>query len=240
MFINRAVESVQKQDYSNWEHIIVDGGSTDNTVAILKSYPHVKWVSEKDNGQSDAMNKAFAMATGDIIVYLNADDWFEPGVFSLVIRHFTEDPTIDVVVGNGMFDFVGAQPNKPWNSSASYWKCLMHFKHQFPLNPVSYFYKRQVQEKVGGYNVDNHYTMDYEFILRMFQLFSSKKVESIFGYFYFDGANKSSGRDHFQDLRKTAIRHCKRYHTWGLCVYFYQYYSLMVKKKIYAWRKASR
>ena len=80
-FIEDAIRSVIGQGYPNFEHIVVDGGSSDGTVDILLKYPHVKWVSEPDRGQSDAMNKGFAMSSGDIIVYLNADDYFEPGAF---------------------------------------------------------------------------------------------------------------------------------------------------------------
>ena len=86
-YIERAIQSVLEQSYANFEHIVVDGLSSDNTVEILKRYPHIKWISEKDNGQSRAMNKGFAMATGDVIVYLNTDDYFYPEVFSTVVPH---------------------------------------------------------------------------------------------------------------------------------------------------------
>jgi len=80
--IERAIQSVLAQNYDNFEHIIVvDGLSTDNTLDILKKYPHLTWVSEKDSGQSNAMNKGFAMSSGEIIVYLNADDYFLPEAF---------------------------------------------------------------------------------------------------------------------------------------------------------------
>ena len=84
-FLDRAICSVRQQDYEHWEHIIVDGGSTDGTLELLQKYPHLIWKSEPDKGQSDAMNKAFAMATGDLIVSLTADDYFEPHVFTSVI-----------------------------------------------------------------------------------------------------------------------------------------------------------
>ena len=88
-YIERAIESVVDQGYDNWEHIIVDGGSTDGTAVILKKYPHLKWISEPDKGQSDAMNKAFEMSNGDIIGYLNADDWYELSIFSLIADVFS-------------------------------------------------------------------------------------------------------------------------------------------------------
>jgi glycosyltransferase involved in cell wall biosynthesis len=95
--IEDAINSVLGQEYERFEHIVVDGGSEDNTVEILGKYPHVKWVSEPDNGQSHAMNKGFAMSSGDIIGYLNADDYYLPGAFKSVLHYFEEDA--DCVVG---------------------------------------------------------------------------------------------------------------------------------------------
>ena len=86
--IEVAIKSVLGQSYPYFEHIIADGGSTDGTIDILKRYPHLTWVSEPDSGQSNAMNKGFQMATGDIIAYLNADDYFLPDAFSSVLDLF--------------------------------------------------------------------------------------------------------------------------------------------------------
>ena len=79
-FLEKAIQSVIQQDYQNIEHIIVDGGSTDTTIKILKKYSNLTWISEKDSGQCDAMNKAFSLSSGEIVVYLNADDYFEKNI----------------------------------------------------------------------------------------------------------------------------------------------------------------
>ena len=71
-FVEKNIQSVMSQDYADFEHIIIDGGSTDNTVDILKKYPHLKWISEPDEGQADALNKGLAMATGDIVGWINS------------------------------------------------------------------------------------------------------------------------------------------------------------------------
>ena len=76
--LERCIASVLDQNVNDFEHIVVDGGSSDDTLRILKKYEHVKWISEPDRGQSDAMNKAFSMSSGDIIVFLNADDILYP------------------------------------------------------------------------------------------------------------------------------------------------------------------
>ena len=77
-FIRQNIESVLNQNYPNFEHLIIDGGSTDGTIEILKEYPHLNWVSEPDRGQSDALNKGFRKASGDIIAWINSDDMLAP------------------------------------------------------------------------------------------------------------------------------------------------------------------
>jgi len=87
-FIDENIQSVLTQNYPNFEHIIIDGGSIDGTVDILKKYSHLKWVSEPDRGQASALNKGFRMATGDVIGWLNSDDSYLPGTFEVVARAF--------------------------------------------------------------------------------------------------------------------------------------------------------
>jgi glycosyltransferase involved in cell wall biosynthesis len=225
---------VLQQEYKNVEHIIMDGGSTDGTVDILKQYPHLVWFSEKDSGQSHAMNKAFEKATGDIIVYLNADDWFDATVFSAVVAEFEKSKN-DIVIGNGTFVTQGKSEQVPWASSYTYKECLQHFRYDFPLNPFTYFYKRSVQEEIGGFNQDNHYAMDYEFILRMLQDHRASKLESNFGFFWFDGKNKTSNRSSLLDCKKVAIQHCLKFDKVSLPAYLAGYYGSRVKAKMDQW-----
>ncbi len=90
-FIRDTIESVLAQNYPNFEHIIIDGGSSDDTVNILKEYPHLIWTSEPDRGQCDGLNKGFARATGDIIAWINSDDWYAPGIFSAIAEQLRGD-----------------------------------------------------------------------------------------------------------------------------------------------------
>lgn len=201
--LSRAINSVIQQNYSNYEHIIVDGGSQDDTLEILKSYIHLIWISEKDSGQSDAMNKGFQLSTGDIIVYLNADDVFLPGIFEIVIKAFSSNINIDIVVGDGILDCHGKEIL--YRSETSYYKCLSHFRYTFPWNPVSYFYKRCVQEYYGEFPTDNHFSMDFHFIIATFRKFTKKKINQPFGIFYFGSDNKTSVSDAKANCRK-AVR----------------------------------
>ncbi|WP_146007550.1 glycosyltransferase family 2 protein, partial [Fischerella muscicola] len=103
-FIESCIKVVIEQNCPNVEHIIIDGGSKDGTVEIIKQYakhyPHIRWISEKDQGQSDAMNKGIAMAKGEIISFLNVDDFYEPNVLNRVLKLFEKLPEPSLVVGN--------------------------------------------------------------------------------------------------------------------------------------------
>ena len=98
-FIEQTIQSVVSQGSNSFEHIVIDGGSTDETLEVLRRYPHLKWVSEADEGQSDALNKGFDMAQGEIIAWINSDDWYAPGTFHAVSKFFDENPNEDVVMG---------------------------------------------------------------------------------------------------------------------------------------------
>jgi glycosyltransferase involved in cell wall biosynthesis len=180
-YIERAIESVLEQDYQNFEHIIVDAGSDDGTLEVLKKYEHLKWISESDKGQSDAMNKGFAMSSGDIISYLNADDYYLPGCFKHVSMLLSDD--VNFVIGKCK---VVSEDGSYWinSPSFSYTDIIQHWNPQaFPVNPVSYFYSRNIQKAVGEFKISNHYNMDLEFLVKAFSIANILKVDSIFGVF---------------------------------------------------------
>ena len=187
--IERAVQSVLVQDYTCWEHVIVDGGSTDGTIDLLKKYPHLKWISEKDRGQADAMNKGFSLSTGDIIVYLNADDYFLPGAFSAVMAVFEKGASF--VVGNVLVmsprlgtEFINT-PRTTLDGMLRHWE-----PNAFCYNPVGYFYTREVQEHCP-FNVHNYATMDLEFLLDAAAVFPFTKVNRTLGCFEDSLSNKT-------------------------------------------------
>lgn len=119
-FIRRAIESVLAQNYPNFEHIIIDGGSKDDTMKIVKEYPHLKWVSEPDNGSVFAMNKGMALMTGDIFGWLNSDEDYLPGVFHKVAAYFEQHPEWDVIYGASEWNDkdgkrLGYRASRPFN-----------------------------------------------------------------------------------------------------------------------------
>lgn len=189
-YIERAIESVLVQNSLDFEHIIMDGGSTDGTVEVLKKYPHLKWTSESDKGQSDAMNKAFSKATGDLIVYLNADDYFLPGAFAAVLKMLEENPQAEMVIGGLSIQSENGHKGNHF-ASALLDEILLFHRFNFPLNPVCYFYRKSVQEKIGIFPSVNHYTMDYWFLLRAYQFATICKSDEILGVYWFSENNKS-------------------------------------------------
>ena len=101
-FLEKTIQSVLAQNYSDLEYIIIDGGSTDGSVEIIKKYQDkiAYWVSEKDRGQSHGINKGFALATGDIFAWLNSDDTYMPGALHTVAEYFSKDSDLDFLYGD--------------------------------------------------------------------------------------------------------------------------------------------
>ena len=107
-YIEQTIQSVLSQNYPNLEYIIIDGGSTDGTVEIIKKYEQqlTYWISEPDKGQTDAINKGFAKCTGEIFNWINSDDYYSPNSLHIVAEVFSENPTAKVVCGleNGFYN----------------------------------------------------------------------------------------------------------------------------------------
>src|SRR5712692_521613 len=108
-FIEDALQSVKGQNYPSVEHIVVDGASTDETCDILRRYSgrpgweHLRWISEPDKGQSDAINKGFRMSRGDLVAWLNSDDYLLPGSLQAIAQYAAAHPDVDVVYGDSIF-----------------------------------------------------------------------------------------------------------------------------------------
>lgn len=176
-FIAEAIESVLSQGYENFEHIVCDGGSTDQTLAVLSNYPHLKVVSEPDKGLYDANNKGINLAQGDIITILNADDIIQPGVFAAAISMFESDSEIEMVSGTAkFFEYVADgtvledQPETPpILKSANADEMARIFCHLLKAAPYinSRFFKKCLVERVGSFSLDYPISGDREFMLRV-------------------------------------------------------------------------
>ncbi len=180
-YLEEAIRSVGEQRYTNFEHIVVDGGSEDGTLDILRKYPHLKWISEPDAGQSEAMNKGFELSSGDIVVYLNADDYFKPGAFETVVAEISDTAKfvigqVDVLKPDGQ-GFLN-DPKTELADMLRWWQ-----PNAYCYNSAGYFYHRRIQEQVGGFSVHDHFTMDYEFLIKARQITSFKKINKVLACF---------------------------------------------------------
>src|SRR4051794_23322071 len=165
-----ALESVRAQGYPNLEHVVVDGGSTDGTVELLEQ-TGVRYVSEPDEGLSDAMNKGVRMATGDIIGWLNADDLYRPGALELVGQAFAERP--GAMWAFGRCPIVDANGDEIRPAVTAYkdfflrrWSFPLHLVQNFVSAPAT-FVRREAFEEVGMFDVRYRYSMDYDLWLRL-------------------------------------------------------------------------
>ena len=162
-FIEKAIKSVMEQDYPNFEHIIIDGGSTDGTLEIIKKYPHIKWISEKDNGQSDALNKGFRMATGDIIGWLNADEYYVADAFKTVNEVFLNN-NIDALYGK--INFVDKNLNFiDEKRSHSFDKDIIVFYCFIPT--AAFFFSKNLLDKNAFIDASFELSMDKELFSRL-------------------------------------------------------------------------
>ena len=200
--IRATIESVLSQHYICFEHIIIDGGSNDGTQAVVSEYPHVLLVSESDRGQSDAMNKAVAASTGDLIVFLNADDILFPGAFAAVSDLARSRPDCDLYVGRfELFSEGATRIVKPVMSFDS----LVLWEDDWPYNPVSYFFTKRLHASIGDFPISNHLTMDYWWLLRALRRANVAYCEAIMGRFNNLAGNKTS--DTFSSLKSSyAVR----------------------------------
>ncbi len=153
------------------EHLVVDGGSTDGTAerlaALAREHAHLRFVSEPDRGQSDALNKGLRLARGTWLGILNADDFYEPGTLSRVAR-LMQSTAADLLVGNCRVLGENDQTQflaRPRNVAFRMLLTRPSDGEAFPINPSSYFYRRSLHGEAGEYDVDDHYTMDLDFLL---------------------------------------------------------------------------
>ena len=199
-FLQQSINSVLNQSYKNYELIIIDGKSTDGTVEILKKNNSKIdfWISEKDKGIYDAMNKGIKLSRGSIISILNSDDIFYKHTLKIVTNYFTRYQYIDFLFGS-VIKYKLLHGYKPWKI---HWSFGFYSTHS-----IGFFLRKKVHNKVGYYNTKYKYSADYDFFYRMIVKYKLKgmatKKNEIFGKFRRGGI---SSKISFMDYLNETIR----------------------------------
>jgi glycosyltransferase involved in cell wall biosynthesis len=205
-FLEQTITSVIEQEYPYLEYLVVDGGSTDGSVDLIKKYESKIdwWVSEKDQGQADAINKGLQKATGDIIGWINSDDYYLPGTFKSVVKVFAKNPQVGLVYGDvlavdGSDKAINIMQYQPWDVSD-----LLQFRM---IGQSSVFFRRSTLEKSGLLGQQYHYLLDHHLWLRMAVHDKMVYVPKIWSAArYHEGAKNLAGASHFGDDARQILK----------------------------------
>jgi len=218
-FIEQTIKSVLNQTGNFFiDYIIADGGSTDNTVEIIKKYDNLiksknypirckgiefRWWSKEDKGQSDAINQGFKLAKGEILAWVNSDDYYEPDIFETIIQIFRQNQKIDFIYGDGYI----INNNEKLRKEARGLNAEVDGKNKI-IQPSTFFTKR-VLDKVGLLDENLHYAMDYDLWIRIFQNAETFYLSEILSNFRIWEHSKSSSQQNrfFKERKKIARKY---------------------------------
>ena len=176
-YLREALDSVRGQTYAPIEHVVVDGGSSDDTLEILREYDGIVWESEPDRGQSHALNKGFARAAGEILGWLNADDAYEPEAVAQGVAALQESGAGFVYADVMRVNDDGINPRRI--RSRREWDYWTEANAGCGVYSPSVFFIREALEAVGGLDESLHLTMDYDLWLRIGRSFGATHVDAV-------------------------------------------------------------
>jgi glycosyltransferase involved in cell wall biosynthesis len=207
-FLRRCIDSVLAQDYPAIDYSVRDGGSTDETVAILRSYgDRIRWVSEPDGGQAAAINAGLRESQGEIVAYLNSDDRLAPGAVGAAVRALAAHPEAGVVYGRAEITDETGKPLRPFPTQA--FDREIFIQHCFVSQPAA-FWRRSLHGRFGYFSPEFDHTLDYEFWLRlMCGGVGFHYADALWAYACEHGEAKSSRLrgEIFRQIRDLQVRH---------------------------------
>lgn len=203
-FLEETIVSVLSQDYPHLDYVVMDGGSKDGTVDILRKYEgKLRWCSERDGGQGDAINKGWHAVTGDLFAYINADDTYLPNALSTIAGHFKRNPGVGMIYGEAYHvDVKGAildrYPTQPFDFQTLISQCYV-------CQPAA-FLLREAYGNAGMINVNMHYALDYELWIRVARMYGVRKVDEYLATsrMHMDNKTLSSRRKVYQEIISTV------------------------------------
>ncbi|MGQ9525346.1 MAG: glycosyltransferase family 2 protein [Armatimonadota bacterium] len=224
-YIERTIASVLGQDYPYVEYVVVDGGSQDGTQDILRRYPQVRWVSEPDRGQADAVNKGIRMTTGEVIGWINSDDTYAPGAFTLAVRVLEANPHIAMVYGD--MNVIGpddelllTRRSRPFSL-----RRLILTGASYIFQPTV-FMRRRALYQVGLLDVGLRHAMDYDLWIRLGRRFPALYIPKVLANFRLHPRSKTATEMALQRSESKALR--RRYITGAFDRLCCAYYDLRV------------
>ena len=238
-FIEETIKSIlsQKGDFE-LEYIITDAGSTDGTIDILKKYgKRIKWVSEKDKGQADGINKGWKMATGDLIAYLNSDDAYEPGAIQAVVKFFKNHPKIGWVYGKCR---IVDENGKDVRGFIKWYRHLLGRKYNYNklltenfVAQPTVFLRRKILDDLGYLDIKQHLVMDYEYWLRIGRKYPARFINKYLARFRIYKKSKSGSMfvQQFRDELNTAKRYAQG-KKWLIFLHTFNFYKIIISYKI--------
>ncbi|MEW5975387.1 MAG: glycosyltransferase family 2 protein [Acidobacteriota bacterium] len=226
-FIEETIQSVLSQDYSSLEYLVMDGGSTDNTLDVLRRYEsRLRWVSEPDRGQSHAINKGFARARGEIVAWLNSDDTFVQGAVNKAVRHFQKNPDVMMVYGEGYLIDEQSQVKQrfPATEPFNLWRLIYYGDY---ILQQTVFMRKEVFDQVGMLDESLHYGMDWDLWIRIGKRFRIDYIPEFLGNLREYSAAKtfSGGLARFEELVRIMRRHGTRRYPPALFNYGWEPYQ---------------
>jgi glycosyltransferase involved in cell wall biosynthesis len=182
-YLEATIQSVLNQTYQNIEYFIVDGGSTDGSVGLIKSYQDrlAGWVSEPDRGQTDAINKGFGLATGEIIAWLNSDDTYLPQVVEQAVSYLNGHPEVGLVYGDANYiDARGRVIGRFPAAQTSLAKLRRGYVH---IPQQASFFRKSLWDQVGPLDPDFFFAMDYDLWVRLAAVSTIQYVPQVWANF---------------------------------------------------------
>ncbi|MEO8085522.1 MAG: glycosyltransferase family 2 protein [Bacteroidota bacterium] len=223
-YIEDTILSVLNQNYPNLEYIIIDGGSTDNSTDIIRKYEHrvTYWRSEKDTGQSDAINKGLVRATGDVIGWLCSDDLYLPGTLHKVAAVFQNSPETVMLHGGSILFGEG---RKEIVKAAEREDLFLRYFSVIPFPQPSSFFRRKLIDEQGLLENKLHFAMDYDLLIRAALHYKITPVDDVLSKYRLHNKSKTSSR-----LEKFAEEWIKVFSKFLRSVEFGEQHCLMLKK----------
>lgn len=182
-FLEETIQSVLNQDYENIQYIIIDGGSTDGSVAIIKRYENrlFNWISEIDKGQTDAINKGFSFAEGEVLGWLNSDDTYLPSAISEAVQFLSENPSVGLLYGDANFINDKSQVIGRFPAAQTSLKRLRRGYVHIPQQAA--FIRKSFWDQVGPLDPGFFFAMDYDLWVRLASVSEIKYIPRIWGNF---------------------------------------------------------